>query len=86
MEIQTSSFDITLLIFPSILFLGVTPKIRVQTDEVDVIGQETPSLPLLPQLKRRQTRTLEPEDQSEGYETMTTAGSYMSSFEVIILY
>ena len=50
----------------------------MQTQEVDVIGLETPALPLLPQLKRLQTRTSELEDPSEGYETMTTTGSDMS--------
>ena len=61
-----------------IFHLGVTPKIRVQTQEVDVIGHKTLALPLLPQMKRLQTRTSESEDPSEGYETMTTTGSDMS--------
>ena len=65
-------------IYTHIFHLGVTPKIKVQTQEVDVIGHETPALPLLPQLKRLQTRTSESEDPSEGYETMTTTGSDMS--------
>ena len=61
-----------------ILHSGITPRIRLQTQEVDVIGYETPVLPLLPQLKRLQTKTSGSEDPSEGYETMTTTGSDMS--------